>query len=166
MKKIYTILKYRYFYIISIVSLFFLFDQATKEIAMRLLNIGESFPSEGFFRFTHVRNFGSAFSIIEDANLFLLIVGIAAIILILYFLIIVAKGSILLEIAISLQLSGAIGNIMDRVRHGSVTDFIDIGIWPVFNIADSCISVGMALLILHLIIEWKEGKGNPIEDNL
>ena len=166
MKKIYTLLKSRYFYIASVVSIFFIFDQITKEVAMRLLDIGESFPSEGIFRFTHVRNFGSAFSIIEDANLFLMIAGIAAILLILYFLIIVAKGSTLLEVAISLQLSGAIGNIMDRVRHGSVTDFIDIGIWPVFNIADSCISVGMGLLILHLIIEWKEGKGKYFEDNL
>ncbi len=166
MKKIYRLLKSRYFYITSVVSLFFIFDQITKEIAMRFLDIGESFPKEGFFRFTHVRNFGSAFSIIEDANLFLMVVGIGAIFLILYFLIIVAKGSILLEIAISLQLSGAIGNIIDRVRHGSVTDFIDVGTWPVFNIADSSISVGMGLLILHLFVEWKENKGNNFEDNL
>ena len=61
----------------------------------------------------------------------------------------------MLQIAISLQLSGALGNIVDRVRLGSVTDFIDVGSWPVFNIADSCISVGMFLLVVHIILSWK-----------
>ena len=133
MKKM--LLKYKNIYIPLIVSIFFLLDQISKEIIIRTLKVGESIPEEGFFRFTHVRNFGSAFSIIQDANLFLMIVGILAIILITYFLIFVAKDSVTLQISISLQLSGAFGNIIDRIRLGSVTDFIDVGSWPVFNIA-------------------------------
>ena len=129
------LLKYKNIYIPLIVSIFFLLDQISKEIIIRTLKVGESIPEEGFFRFTHVRNFGSAFSIIQDANLFLMIVGILAIILITYFLIFVAKDSVTLQISISLQLSGAFGNIIDRIRLGSVTDFIDVGSWPVFNIA-------------------------------
>ena len=94
-----------------------------------------------------------------------MIVGIFAIIFISYFLIFYTRESNLLQIAISLQLSGAFGNIVDRIRLGSVTDFIDVGSWPVFNIADSCISVGMFLLILHIIISWKNEK-KVNEDNL
>ena len=157
--------KYRKYYIPFLIFIFFMIDQFTKEVVIRNLNVGYSIPESGFFRITHVRNFGSAFSIINDANLFLMIVGIFAIIFISYFLIFYTKESNLLQIAISLQLSGAFGNIVDRIRLGSVTDFIDVGPWPVFNIADSCISVGMFLLILHIIISWKNEK-KVNEDNL
>ena len=157
--------KYRKYYIPFLIFIFFMFDQFTKEIVIRNLKVGYSIPETGFFRFTHVRNFGSAFSIINDANLFLMIVGIFAIIFISYFLIFYTRESNLLQIAISLQLSGAFGNIVDRIRLGSVTDFIDVGSWPVFNIADSCISVGMFLLIIHIIISWKNEK-KVNEDNL
>ena len=160
------LLKYKNIYIPLIVSIFFLLDQISKEIIIRTLKVGESIPEEGFFRFTHVRNFGSAFSIIQDANLFLMIVGILAIILITYFLIFVAKDSVTLQISISLQLSGAFGNIIDRIRLGSVTDFIDVGVWPVFNIADSCISAGMAMLAFYLYINWKEERKANEKDNL
>ena len=157
--------KYRKYYIPFLIFIFFMIDQFTKEVVIRNLKVGYSVPESGFFRFTHVRNFGSAFSIINDANLFLMIVGIFAIIFISYFLIFYTRESNLLQIAISLQLSGAFGNIVDRIRLGSVTDFIDVGPWPVFNIADSCISVGMFLLILHIIISWKNEK-KVNEDNL
>ena len=150
--------KYRKYYIPFLIFIFFMFDQFTKELVIRNLKVGYSIPETGFFRFTHVRNFGSAFSIINDANLFLMIVGIFAIIFISYFLIFYTRESNLLQIAISLQLSGAFGNIVDRIRLGSVTDFIDVGPWPVFNIADSCISVGMFLVILHIMISWKKEK--------
>ena len=157
--------KYRKYYIPFLIFIFFMIDQFTKEVVIRNLKVGYSIPESCFFRFTHVRNFGSAFSIINDANLFLMIVGIFAIIFISYFLIFYTRESNLLQIAISLQLSGAFGNIVDRIRLGSVTDFIDVGPWPVFNIADSCISVGMFLLILHIIISWKNEK-KVNEDNL
>ena len=157
--------KYRKYYIPFLIFIFFMIDQFTKEVVIRNLKVGYSIPESGFFRFTHVRNFGSAFSIINDANLFLMIVGIFAIIFISYFLIFYTRESNLLQIAISLQLSGAFGNIVDRIRLGSVTDFIDVGPWPVFNIADSCISVGMFLLVIHIIISWKNEK-KVNEDNL
>ena len=157
--------KYRKYFIPFLIFIFFMIDQITKEIVIRNLKVGYSVPESGFFRFTHVRNFGSAFSIIDDANLFLMIVGIFAIIFISYFLIFYTQESNLLQVAISLQLSGAFGNIVDRIRLGSVTDFIDVGSWPVFNIADSCISVGMFLLILHIFVSWKNEKKDD-EDNL
>ena len=157
--------KYRKYYIPFLIFILFMFDQFTKELVIRNLKVGYSIPETGFFRFTHERNFGSAFRIINYAKLFLMIVGIFAIIFISYFLIFYTRESNLLQIAISLQLSGAFGNIVDRIRLGSVTDFIDVGPWPVFNIADSCISVGMFLLILHIIISWKNEK-KVNEDNL
>ena len=77
--------KYRKYYIPFLIFIFFMIDQFTKEVVIRNLKVGYSIPESGFFRFTHVRNFGSAFSIINDANLFLMIVGIFAIIFISYF---------------------------------------------------------------------------------
>ncbi len=70
----------------------------------------------------------------------------------------------ILRIAIGLQLGGAFGNLLDRVALGAVTDFIDIGWWPIFNIADSSIVVGMAILVGVLLFfdnEKKENSDSP-----
>ena len=166
MKKIILSLRSRAFYTTMIILFFAIIDQISKEIIIRNLNVHQSLPEEGFFRFTHVRNYGSAFNLVDDANILLLIIGILAVCLIIYLLIFVANGSLFLEISISLMLSGAIGNLTDRIRHGSVTDFIDVGTWPVFNIADSCISIGMAMLIFHLYKEWKKETNEKNKNNL
>ena len=123
-------------------------DQATKYLVRTNLALGESVPKEGPLRITYVTNTGAVFGILQGQTLFLTITtffGLAAILL--YYLYPPMEHGIL-RVALGLQLGGAVGNLVDRVRlGGKVTDFIDVGSWPNFNVADSCIMVGVAIII-------------------
>jgi signal peptidase II len=122
-------------------------DQVTKHLVRANLALGESVPEEGPVRITHVTNTGAAFGILQGQTLFLMVTtffGLAAILL--YYLYPPMEHGIL-RLALGLQLGGAAGNLADRVRLGEVTDFIDIGPWPAFNVADSSIVVGVAIII-------------------
>ena len=130
----------------------FLLDQLTKNLIRTTLQPGASVPSDGWVRFTHVTNTGAAFGIFPDQSFVLLIttvVGVAAIVI--YYLN-PPVHSPLLTLSLGLQLGGALGNLLDRLRFGYVTDFIDFRVWPVFNIADSSIVVGVAVLAAFLIL--------------
>jgi signal peptidase II len=122
-------------------------DQVTKHLVRTNLALGESVPEEGPLRITHVTNTGAAFGILQGQTLFLMVTtffGLAAILL--YYLYPPMEHGIL-RLALGLQLGGATGNLADRVRLGKVTDFIDVGPWPAFNVADSSIVVGVAIII-------------------
>jgi signal peptidase II len=126
--------------------------QLTKYAVRSSLSLGESFPEEGFFRITYVTNTGAAFGILKDQSAFLIVTtffGLAAIIL--YYIYPPLEHGIL-RIALGLQLGGAIGNLTDRVRMGHVTDFIDVGAWPAFNVADSSIVIGVAVILTFFVL--------------
>jgi signal peptidase II len=129
-------------------------DQVTKRIAEHTLLqqpdhsisiIGE------LLRLTYVQNRGAAFGILQNQSILFVIVGVAVIGAILVSYRYFPKMSLLLNIALGLQLGGAIGNLSDRVRLGYVVDFVDVAIWPVFNVADSAIVIGVAVLAFHLL---------------
>jgi signal peptidase II len=126
--------------------LVFLLDQFTKYLVIRLLPPYTSFPAYGFFRFTHIFNTGSAFGILEGMNTPLIFVSFIGV----FVLVMIYRSQdhpgILLRSSLALQLGGAFGNLVDRLRLGHVTDFIDIGPWPVFNLADASIVTGLILL--------------------
>ena len=127
-------------------------DQVTKYVVRANLALGESFPDEGPVRITYVTNTGAAFGILQGQTLFLMVTtffGLAAILL--YYLYPPMEHGIL-RLALGLQLGGAVGNLADRVRVGKVTDFIDIGPWPNFNLADSSIVVGVAIIICFFLL--------------
>jgi signal peptidase II len=128
-------------------------DQFTKAFAERFLLLHpQSVEVFGdFARFTYVSNRGAAFGILQDRTMVFVIVGIVvvAVILASYRYFPVSSGS--LNLALGLQLGGAMGNLIDRVRLGYVIDFIDIGAWPVFNLADSAIVIGVSILAFHLL---------------
>jgi signal peptidase II len=128
-------------------------DQATKEVVRRTLAVGETWP-EGWelIRIAHVQNSGAAFGIFQGGGVFLVASSIIAIVAIAVFLF-WAPGSRLYTAALSLILGGAIGNLIDRVARGVVTDFIDPTHYPAFNIADSAIVVGVSTLILLTLLE-------------
>ena len=126
-------------------------DQITKLLIIDWLRYGESWPVEGFLRFTHARNTGAAFSLFEGQSTILSIVAILAVGLILWLYKASGGASRLLRLALALQLGGAFGNLLDRFRYGYVVDFVDVGPWPIFNVADSAISVGIAFLIIYVI---------------
>ena len=122
-------------------------DQVSKHLVRANLALGESVPEEGPLRITYVTNTGAAFGILQGQTLFLMVTtffGLAAILL--YYLYPPMEHGVL-RLALGLQLGGAVGNLADRVRLGKVTDFIDVGPWPAFNVADSSIVVGVAIIV-------------------
>jgi signal peptidase II len=130
-----------------IAGLVVVLDQVTKHLVRANLTLGESVPEEGPLRITYVTNTGAAFGILQGQTLFLMVTtffGLAAILL--YYLYPPMEHGVL-RLALGLQLGGAVGNLADRVRLGKVTDFIDVGPWPAFNVADSSIVVGVAIIV-------------------
>jgi len=141
-----------------------IFDQLTKFWIRSNLALGQSIPGRGFFRITHVHNSGAAFGIFPDQSLLLTIIAATGIVLLLVYIIFINRRFPYLDnlpgrLAVGLILGGTIGNLIDRLRFGYVTDFISVGIWPDFNIADSAVTVGaltIACLLLRLIQTEKQ----------
>lgn len=136
-------------------------DQASKYWIRSNLLPGESLPPEGFFRLTHVQNTGSAFGLFASQTFLITIVSIVAIVALFIFLRYQALRNIRVGLTIGLLLGGSVGNLIDRIRLGYVTDFIDIGLqdgfrFYVFNIADSAITVGSIALALFLILSSRK----------
>lgn len=127
-------------------------DQITKWLAVRALSDGSVPVIPGVLQFRLVENPGGAFGFLEGAGSFLALAAVAATILI--FLSLRGVEDPLEATALGLILGGAIGNLTDRLLRGEgladgrVVDFVDLGWWPVFNLADSAISVGAVLLVL------------------
>ncbi len=126
-------------------------DQVSKLIIKNTLVLGESWPAEGLLRITYGTNTGTAFGLFPNQTIFLIIASFIAIGFLVYFYRTHAQPRPMLRFAIGLQLGGALGNLLDRIVHGSVVDFIDVGWWPIFNLADSSIVVDMAILIGVLV---------------
>lgn len=129
-------------------------DQITKGLAETFLPMHpeQSIAIAGdAFRLTYVANRGAAFGILQERTAFFVVVGLGVITLILASYRYFPVTGTLLNLALSLQLGGAIGNLVDRIRYGYVVDFIDVSIWPVFNLADSAIVVGVAILAFRLL---------------
>ncbi len=127
-------------------------DQISKYLVRENMAIGESWPAQGFFRLTHGTNTGSAFGLFQDQTVILTIASIFAIGFIIYFYRSHSDRTWITKLTIGLLLGGAVGNLVDRLVAGRVTDFIDVGPWPIFNLADSSITVGITLLIASLVL--------------
>jgi len=148
---------------IGLISLFIAvvaFDQVTKTIVKQAMTLGESIPVIGdAVRITFVENDGIAFGLhVKNAVIFTAI-SILACILIMVYLWKQRKEGAWLKASLVLVLGGAIGNVIDRVLFGKVVDFIDVGYktlrWPVFNVADSAVVIGMGIMIVLMIREEK-----------
>ncbi len=137
---------YRDLLLIQLAVFIFLADQFSKYLVRELLMLGESFPREGFLRITHTFNTGSIFGLFQGQNTPLILVSFVgvAVLILLYRTQRYPTG--LLRLSLGLQLGGAFGNLVDRVRLGHVTDWADVGPWPVFNVADASIVTGLVLL--------------------
>jgi signal peptidase II len=147
-------------------GLILLLDQITKFYVDSSMRLHESIPViQGLFSITHVRNPGAAFGFLADASplfrsIFFVAVTVLAIILVVHYIWKSRAEEPFLTFALSLILSGAVGNLIDRVRLGEVIDFLDVYIgsthWPAFNVADSAISVGAVILFIELIRQGRE----------
>ena len=138
-------------------------DQFSKIWIRSSLGMGESLPETGLFRLTHITNTGAAFGLFQDYSLPLTIVALIGVIAILLFALYFYRrppfyDNPLGKLALGLVLGGTIGNLIDRLHQGFVTDFIDIGRWPAFNIADAAIVIGVILFVYRLLVLTKTQK--------
>jgi signal peptidase II len=142
----------RGFLLIGIAALVIGLDQLTKWMVRANMELGQSIPKEGIFRLTYTTNTGGAFGILANQAFLLALVAVIGIAVFLIYLRYIPLQSRLLKIGLGLALGGGIGNLIDRLRFGGrVTDFIDIGPWPVFNVADMSIVVGTILIAYYLL---------------
>jgi len=153
----------RYGFLVVTSGLVVALDQLSKGLVRATLSLGESwnpFPIlSPYINITHWQNNGAAFGLFQSGGTLFMIVAFAVSGIIIYYYGQALPGNRLLRVALSLQLGGAIGNLIDRVRQGPVTDFIHVTNFPIFNVADSSISVGVALLALTMLLERRPERG-------
>lgn len=150
---------YRQLFFVTLVLL--VLDQATKLYVDASFRLHESVPViRGFFHLTYVRNRGAAFGILADSSIripFFIGVSVIALIAILWYYSRLQEHQWLTRWSLSLIFSGALGNLIDRLRLGEVIDFLDFfwktHHWPAFNVADSAITIGVTLLFIELWFE-------------
>ncbi|MBX3607305.1 MAG: lipoprotein signal peptidase [Piscinibacter sp.] len=149
---------------LGIALLVILLDQLTKTLVLRMFELGDSHMVTSFFNLVRVHNAGAAFSFLAGASgwqrWFFVVLGAAAAVFIVWLLRRHA-GQRLFATALALILGGALGNVVDRLLHGYVVDFIQVHhagwYFPSFNVADSAISIGAALLILDELRRVRRG---------
>jgi signal peptidase II len=135
----------------GLVGLVVLLDQLTKALAVAFLSENSAVAIPGVLHLTLVRNTGVAFGFMSDHSSLLFSVITVSLVL-LFILVARSRGASLSEKwALSLILGGAIGNWIDRFRVGAVVDFLDFRIWPVFNLADTAITVGVGIYLLSIL---------------
>ncbi|BCX03957.1 MAG: lipoprotein signal peptidase [Candidatus Roseilinea sp.] len=149
----------RYGLLLLVAGITLIADIITKRIVEAQIPLYTSIPVIGpYLSWTHTQNTGAAFSLFQNGGVFFIVVALVVSAVILYYAPRLPAGDWLSRVALGLQLGGAAGNLLDRLRQGYVTDFIhfqipEIGFdWPVFNIADSAIVVGVILLIVASLI--------------
>ena len=142
-------------------------DQATKVIVDSQLAYQKSeVIIDHFFYFTYTHNFGAAWSLLQGATTLFIAFAIIAVVGLFYVFYHSKKDEIFTRFGVALVMSGAIGNVIDRVVYGYVRDFIDFVIFgydfPIFNVADMCIVVGVFLIVFEMMGEeyktWKQSK--------
>ena len=152
------------FSIIAVIGL--VVDQLTKLYIDRSMRMFQSIPViDGLFNITYVRNKGAAFSFLSDASwrlpFFIAISAVAAVVIVIAFNR-MRDDQRMAQVSLAMIFSGAVGNLIDRVRQGEVVDFLDVYWrtyhWPAFNVADSLICVGVALLALDMMREEQRQK--------
>jgi signal peptidase II len=134
-------------------------DQFTKyliETRLPLYEIWAPIPAiEPFFRILHATNTGMAFGLFQGGGTLIAAVAVVVSGVIVYFNHTLPGNERLLRIALGLQLGGVLGNLIDRIRQGHVTDFLDFGPWPIFNVADTALVAGVILLAYVMLTEGR-----------
>jgi len=150
-----------------------LLDQWTKSLIVERLPLYQRVEViQGFFNLTHVRNTGGAFGIFGGersgiGSLIFVAVSLIAIGAIIFLFIRIREDEKILALSFSLVLSGAIGNLIDRLRYGEVVDFLDFHLsiyhWPAFNVADSVICIGIGLMALELLRRDRKARNTKFQ---
>lgn len=144
--------------VILVIALILLADRATKVLTLTYLTAGAWEPFS-WFHLRYVENTGMAFGMLQNGNLLLIFVMIAVVAYLLKSWKELCAMGPLVKWALAFILAGAIGNLYDRITLGFVVDFLDFRVWPVFNVADSFITIGGCLLALSLLLPKGNRKG-------
>lgn len=150
---------------LALSGLVIVLDQVSKQMIASAFKVGEGLRMTSFFDLVFVFNRGAAFSFLSDAGgwqrWFFIVLALAVSSWITYMLIRHAEEN-LLSAALALVLGGALGNVIDRALHGAVVDFLSFHLadyyWPAFNVADSAISLGVALMLWQQLVQEKPAR--------
>ncbi len=145
-------------------------DQLTKRAVQQNLALGESllvFPPWEFVRIVHWVNTGAAFGMFQGGNAVLIGLTVAITLAILIYYQTLPEDHLFQRICLALIVGGSIGNLIDRLTLGYVVDFVAVGRFPVFNLADSCVTVSVFLLLISTIIEERKAQSTekPSEED-
>lgn len=157
-------MKRKYWILLICFVILLVLDQATKLLIERHLSLHQARDViPGFFAIAHVENRGAAFGLLANlsgAGTLFVVISLIAIVLICAYFRWLKEEEVWTPFCLALVLTGAVGNLIDRFRLGSVVDFLDVHYqgwhWPAFNVADSCITIGVILLALKIL--WGEKK--------
>jgi signal peptidase II len=140
-----------------IAAVIVILDQITKEVVRTNIPVGESWMPwtwlAPYARIIHWTNTGVAFGMFQGNNIFFAILASVVALAIIYYYPSIPEEDRVLRFAMSMQLGGALGNLIDRIFIGKVTDFVSVGNFAVFNVADSCITLGVGVLLLGVYLE-------------
>jgi signal peptidase II len=141
-------------YLIIVVFVVVMLDQITKYMIVSNMTEGMSIPIiDQVFHLTFVLNPGAAFGMLEHNREFFIIMAIAVLMFVVYMRKKILEEPLTVQIGIALFVGGALGNLIDRMKTGLVVDFFDFRIWPVFNVADIAICLGVGVMIWSIIRE-------------
>jgi signal peptidase II len=158
-----------YLVLIGVAGVVISLDQWTKWLVRENIEFGAQWLPDGFewlspyARIVHWYNSGAAFGMFQNGNLVFTILAILVVIAILYYYPQVEAEDWTLKLAMGLQLAGAAGNLIDRLMVGKVTDFVSVGSFPVFNVADASITVGVIVLLLGVWFKEHQEKKRAAE---
>ncbi len=159
-----------YLILIGVAGIIIALDQWTKWLVRENIEFGAQWLPEGlgwlspYARIVHWYNSGAAFGMFQNGNLVFTILAFLVIGAIIYYYPQVEADDWTLKLAMSLQLAGATGNLIDRLMLGKVTDFISVGGFPVFNIADASITLGVIILLLGVWLKERYEKTKAVAD--
>jgi signal peptidase II len=143
-----------YVFLLTIALIIVILDQWTKNMVRTLIPLGQSWSPwswlEPYVRIVHWQNTGAAFGMFQRFGMVFTVLAFIVSIGILYYYPQVPRKDWAMRLAMAMMLGGAVGNLIDRLIQGTVTDFVSVGTFAVFNVADACISVGTLILILAL----------------
>ena len=139
-------------------------DQLTKAVIARTLELGQTVDIIGPFTIHHVQNSGIAFGLFGSRTTIVIAVTTVAVGWMIWFFARSGRRHPVLPVALGLVLGGSIANLIDRVRLGYVTDFLDVTLWPAFNLADTFIVVGVAILFGALVLADRPRRPHGVSD--
>lgn len=142
----------------TLAILFLGLDQLLKRLVIARMHVADSIPLlRNYFHITYVQNRGAAFGLFQHKLPLFIAVAVISIAVIIYYSRCLAPDNRWVQVALGFLMAGALGNMLDRMTFGYVIDFIDLRFWPVFNLADIVINVGVGMLLVEMF--W-EGRGD------